>query len=584
MFKNKIYIKYDSFFTILFLLIIIFGLISNFLWLLNNTSLEDRWSEEGIFLSVKFINKMQEIIYESSFDIGRKFSEIFRLLRVPVEHSYGVYPQFVCFTTSLFYLLLGKTLLATKLSMLPYLLILLLSVFSIGKRVSSTLGGVVAACLVFMYPLIFESSRQYETYFSLTALVSLTILMLLKCDNFRNFKYSFLLGVIVGIGMLIKGQVLFFVGMPILCAVFNMIKTAKHGQRTSDDHNFSITIPKNVIINISIFIVLSASISYLWWGNKLNAASYYLRMHIWDPDKWRLWGCTGESRYSLATITWYLRDMYSASIGPVLFLSFLPSIYKLTKKGRIEKSIFLSWLITPILLFSLVVATKYPDYLMPISPIIAILTGWWIVNICNRKYKTILLFVIAVYSITQFYCLTFSSKELRGGVEGKNKLFGGTYFGDIKRKQDFKIDEIIAVLRSYMPNRGAKINVLLVPLAKERPRDLETLYWLMLKDRHIKAVDLIQFPKYVFYNLEDMDFVVFKMPKNYTSLTWPTKIAFLKMIEERLEPIEYNLEVKCPIWYSLLDKFCNSSDKYTITTRISPLLDYNWLIFRKYSE
>ena len=576
MFKLKIHISFEKIFIALFLFVIIFGLIGNFLWSTGNTSIEDYFSNEGLLFSIEFFYKMQDIIDNFSLASWQKFYGVFRLLYTPVEHSSGVWPQFVYLTTSLFYLLLGNTLLAAKLSMLPYLLILALSVFFIGKKVSSILGGVVAACLTFMYPLVFESGRQYGIYFTLTALVSLSILVLLECDNFRSRKYSFFLGIVVGIGMLIRGQLLFFIGIPLLYSMLNAVKIYKN-RFISLDNSPS----RHILGNISIFLSVSILIGYFWWGKYLILTAHYLKMFILDPYMWRLSVSTGEDRYSLATITWYLKDMYSSSISPLFVILFLPAVYKLIREKMTEKYIFFIWLMIPLLMFSFIFSPKYTDYIMPILPAVSILTSWWLVNMRKEKVKIIILFAIAVYSITQFYCLTFAGRDLRGGVEGENKLFGGTLFGDIKRKQDFKFDEVTSIFREYIPG-NTEIKILSISLTKERPRDLEILYWLRLKDRNINAVDFVQMYRYTYDNFKSMDFVILKVPEGDVLLTLPAKGKFVEMLKESNISIEYINRFRNPIWNNLIDKFCRSYDGYKFVARIPTSLGYSWLIFRKF--
>ena len=50
----------------------------------------------------------------------------------------------------------------------------------------------------------------------------------------------------------------------------------------------------------------------------------------------------------------------------------------------------------------------------------------------------------------------------RGGVQGSNKLFGGTYYGDIKRHRDLKIDEVIEAIKKFNPDKERVIYYLCV--------------------------------------------------------------------------------------------------------------------------
>jgi hypothetical protein len=96
-----------------------------------------------------------------------------------------------------------------------YVAILLLSVYGIGRRMFSPQIGFLAAFIVSTYPILFSISRMPYVDYALTAMVALSIYLLVACDGFRHRGYSLLLGLIVGLGILTKWPFVAFAGAPI---------------------------------------------------------------------------------------------------------------------------------------------------------------------------------------------------------------------------------------------------------------------------------------------------------------------------------------------------------------------------------
>jgi 4-amino-4-deoxy-L-arabinose transferase-like glycosyltransferase len=96
-----------------------------------------------------------------------------------------------------------------------FVAVLLLSVYGIGRRLYDTRVGLLGAFIVSTYPILFSISRMPYIDYSLTAMVALSIYLLVASEGFRRRGYSLSLGVAIGLGILTKWPFVAFAGGPI---------------------------------------------------------------------------------------------------------------------------------------------------------------------------------------------------------------------------------------------------------------------------------------------------------------------------------------------------------------------------------
>lgn len=119
-----------------------------------------------------------------------------------------------------FYRLFGISTDIALMSNCVYLAIILFSVYGIGRILYDRRVGVFAAFLASFYPVLFAISRLSYVDYALTAMVCLSICLLLKADGFRDRKWSLLLGLGVGLGLLTKWPFIAFAGAPLVYSAF----------------------------------------------------------------------------------------------------------------------------------------------------------------------------------------------------------------------------------------------------------------------------------------------------------------------------------------------------------------------------
>jgi 4-amino-4-deoxy-L-arabinose transferase-like glycosyltransferase len=85
-----------------------------------------------------------------------------------------------------------------------YLAILVAASYGIGKKLGGRRAGLLSAFLVVALPLVFSMARYAYFEFALTALVVLSVYLLLASDGFQERRNALLLGLVLGLGALLK--------------------------------------------------------------------------------------------------------------------------------------------------------------------------------------------------------------------------------------------------------------------------------------------------------------------------------------------------------------------------------------------
>ncbi len=495
----------------------------NYMWVKGDNSIKGVDSQNHLFYFINFFYDFSNVVFIGNEAFWAKIIKVFRLIGHPAECSTVYWPNGLNLTATISYLLLGKSLLSAKLAIFPYLIILLIAIYFIGKELHSRAIGLLAAFILFMYPLIFESSRQFGLDFPLTAMVTLSILFLLKCNYFKNTKYSLFLGLSLGWGMLIKGQIVLFITCPVLWIIYQAFRDSKGlGKR--------FFLSWRQLQNIAFFVVVAGLIGSIWWGNKTPGVIIRLKEHIFgspealDP----LWDMGGK--YSLDSLTWQLRKLADTSTGIFLFIPFFFSLVAFLKHKLRFKWLYLLWLIAPFLLFSLIFTAKHPRFLMPILPVIALITAFGLGSTRKRWVKIPILSIIIAFSLTQFCVLSYCDWNCREFSLGPIKIFGRTYYEAMPHYRDFKVEEVVKIISSHA-SLSQPIKIGSVNCEGRQGTSLEILYWLRLKNNNLEPIDLTEMHRYFLRNFDSIDFILLQAPRS-SSVRWPGGENFIELFKE----------------------------------------------------
>jgi hypothetical protein len=512
--------KNGNIYFVIALLFILSAGVSNYLFFKDDNYATGVDSHNHLFFSIEFFYRILCIVQDSAISLLAKTIKVIGLQGKSL-HGDAYWPNGLNFTSSIFYFLVGKSIFSAKLSLLPYLFILLLSTYLIGKIMFSDPVGLLATFLLFMYPMIFMSSRQFQLDFPLTAMVTLTILLLLKSNNFRNIEYSIFSGFSLGWTMLIKGQAMIFIIWPLLWISYKLIIDRRKG-----------ILKVGQFQNIIIFALTAELIASIWWGPQMKTSIINLYSHILSKQKAIEANFGWNEKYSFDALSFHSKELFK-NLGPLFFLTFIiPFILFLRHKLR-HKSIILSWIIPPFLLFNFIFTVKHARFLMPFYPAMALVTAWGLLQIRYKVLKITILSVTLIYAFIQFYMLSYCPWHYREialcGIKILGKLDGTSgYEAPPPHKEDFKIAEVVSIIRKHTPfPHPVKLGS--ISCGGSRPYNLEMLYWISLEDRYLEPIDLIEMSNEFLNNMNALDFVLFQQPAQ-SSLKWPRGEEFINLL------------------------------------------------------
>jgi len=351
-------------YRLLLLAIIIFHLISNILWINTNTypSLAEEIGHIGsitdLYTNLEYSNIYDLITIFKTFthpkaDKPRLFHFISFVLIGIMGLKYNVYAM----TNSLF------------------LILLLLATYTIGKHLKNRETGLMAVVILSFYPAIYIYSRSYNLILPTTAMVTCSILALIKSNFFSKRYNSIICGIILGLGLLTKQSVLIFISGPLFYLTYTIIKN----KNKANLNNFIICF---------IFTVLVASVYY-----------YPLESRIKDLIKL---STLPDNR----PISFYLSILYNSLLSYYSILLTMLGLFYLLKQKHKERYILISWIIFSIIILS-IPTTKRDRYIIPIIPAFAIISAYGITELKYRKLKILIWIITLYFGLLYFFKISF---------------------------------------------------------------------------------------------------------------------------------------------------------------------------------
>jgi len=143
--------------------------------------------------------------------------------------GYNYYPPlFYCLTIP-FYLLFGINMPAAVLSNVLFIAILAASTYGLGRRLWNRQTGLLAAVLVLCSPMLTSQFKEYQLDAPFTAMITLTLYLVVRSEEFTNRRFSMLLGLVLGIDLLTKwtapGVLFLPVGVSAAIGLYRAYKT-----------------------------------------------------------------------------------------------------------------------------------------------------------------------------------------------------------------------------------------------------------------------------------------------------------------------------------------------------------------------
>lgn len=460
-----------------------------------------------------------------------------------------------------FYHVFGRSTDVAVMTNVLFLIILLLSVYGIGRRLHTKESGLMAAFLVSVFPIIFGLSRSYWQDFPLTAMVSLSIYLLIRTGHFRDRKYSILFGVSAGLGMLTKWTHFIFITGVFLYVFFAPFKSEQGGAQKAG-------VPA---LNLLYAVLSAAAFASFWYiPNGLNVATKLLGLSIGvtgsEATRFQQLGETfGPSGiFNLTSFTYYAGKLVNDQISfffASLFLVFIIVLFKKKMTGKLW--ICLLWIIVPVIAFTLI-KNKTPRNTVPMLPAVAMIISVGIMSINSQWKRKAAALAVIVAGTAQFAVMSYGCSFLPERVALKTPAGDIVFFQQPENpshaifranREDWKADEILDTINS---DRGEKETVEIVLLPRDAFTWMAMEYSSYLREMPFKLIGAIETPEAVL----SADYVLIK--KGGFVAPWfgmENIYRALDLMEENIDEFELIKSVTLPEKWSFIPVYDITSTK-----------------------
>ncbi|MBU1912199.1 MAG: glycosyltransferase family 39 protein, partial [Candidatus Omnitrophica bacterium] len=358
----------------------LFYAVNNYIWLSQN-KLPVSY-DEGIHLwtSLRFVRAF----------LHPAHSIFYELIDANTTH----WPPLFYFIASLFNLIFGLSYIVSVMTNMLFFLILIVSLYLIGKKLYSPFIGVLSATILSFYPIIYGHSRLFQLDFALTAIVTLSIYCLISTDRFRSLLWSIIFCISAAIGMLIKWSYIIF----ILPLVLYMIIACLSDSKIRD---FLYRLKKLLIALAISFIIPS-----LWYIKRNRGILSHLRIAF-----------ENTSIPTFENIRCLILSFNNSILSFIFFLLFIVclAIFYIKSKSKF-KVFFTIWSFIPLILLSFI-KFKQARFFMPVLPCFALISAIGIDLIGNKRVKNIVVIFVFSTGLMQYFNSSFTYR-----IDEKNKF------------------------------------------------------------------------------------------------------------------------------------------------------------------
>lgn len=375
----------------LILLYICVYLSVNLQWIMRYTPTMNKMCSSDISMRSKdlgihipLIYKSYKILKNKDLNIAKKFSSIL--------HISSTYPPLLYAIFGVFSLIIGGvSYLAIEMLALILLGIFLFMVYKIGVLLSNSFGGVVSLILFSLFPITYIFTLHTHIFLLQSLLVITFIYHLIKAGHFENRLNSFLAGIFCGLAILAKQDAVIYI-LPVMCCVLlKSWNNCKLGRKRMYGNVFL------MIATILVLIVPHYS-EYLTDAYRQNSMSMWERMNLREFIL-----VPGLNWYSPSILFFYFNVLFK-SLSPAYTIVIIVAICLMSCWKSSYKGAMVAAIVFPLIVLT-IMPLKYPHYVIPFIPAIALLTGSIISSLSNRLFKGSVFFIILFFGLFNMYCI-----------------------------------------------------------------------------------------------------------------------------------------------------------------------------------
>jgi 4-amino-4-deoxy-L-arabinose transferase-like glycosyltransferase len=182
----------------------LFHAANNWVWLVQNVTWTGWDKPRHLAWSLNYAQMLSHPTITSLFDV---------MVSDPIRPA--LFPA----SAAIMYGLFGRSADVAVMTNVIYLAIALAATYGIGQRWGGRWLGLVSAALLAFFPMFYSMSRYFYLEFALTAMVTLSVYLLLATNGFQRRGMSLLFGLSLGLGLLTKRTFAIFIVGPVLAVI-----------------------------------------------------------------------------------------------------------------------------------------------------------------------------------------------------------------------------------------------------------------------------------------------------------------------------------------------------------------------------
>jgi 4-amino-4-deoxy-L-arabinose transferase-like glycosyltransferase len=289
--------------------------------------------------------------------------------------------------------------------------VLLVSVYAMGRRAAGLRGGLMAALMVGLVPGVVGAGRHYCHDWTMGVLALACLALLLASDRYRRPLPTLAAGVVLGLGFLVKGQILFYLALPMAGLLAEgLLDGLPRGRRDRAVRSLA---------GFGAVAALGAALSAVWWWGNLGAMVSLLGHHA---DDWKEVATEFGGRLSPLHLLFYPHLLLRDASVPVLAAAALGLVatpgllwrWRNDDAGAPRRTVLRSLLLfagSAMFVYALVM-TKNTRYAVPMLPALGVMAAVGLVGLRRPRLRWGLSGALLVFLGLQFVHASFPARVL----------------------------------------------------------------------------------------------------------------------------------------------------------------------------
>jgi len=278
------------------------------------------------------------------------------------------YPPLFGILSAFLFFIFGVNLLVTRLISMIFSILSLTCLYYLGKEFYNKKVAIFSIIILAFAPYFFIYSQLAMLDISLLFFILLSILLFYKAAEKNKRKYFYYLGVVMGVGFLIKYTII-LLGVPFL--IYLIYK-------------------KDFKKNLNPLII--ASIIFL-----LISSPYLIVLFFFQGFDTILWALNyGFKNFSFLEHLYFYPMIIFYEVCPLVFL--IPILFLFKKRKLKKESKFIFLIIASYFVVSTIITNKTPKYIIPVIPLFSLL---FVNDLIKRKILFLVIFsIVFIYQFT----------------------------------------------------------------------------------------------------------------------------------------------------------------------------------------